>query len=144
MISSENIAEALEFKEVNEILKLRYGNDLTSMFSYYNWDRTFGRKIFFKALWFYRENKTIDWCHIITEGQFRWTLEEIWQFRDYYNWNELTYCYSIGYVQSPSYSAVEFFEKFINYLDWNIIKEEMGEDALNFMIKYINIKVYKK
>lgn len=137
MINSEKIVQELEFEEIKNILKQEYNNNLTNMFCNYNWLTVFGREYFFKVLWFYRENKTIDWCHIIANGQFSWTLEEIWQFRDYYNWNVLTYYFSIGYVQRASYSDVEFFKKFINYLNWDILKRELGTDPLNFMIKYI-------
>ena len=130
MIDIDKIEEALEFKEIKDILRLEYNNNLNNMFCNYNWLTVFDREYFFKILWYYRKNKTLNWIKIINSGQFIWSLNDFYRFCEYFNWTEMTYQILAGNFKQTEVSIYTFLKLFEKYINWHLINKLIGVDNL--------------
>ena len=130
MIDIDKIEEAFEFKEIKDILRLEYNNNLNNMFCNYNWLTVFDREYFFKILWYYRENKKLNWIKIINSGQFIWSLNDFYRFREYFNWNDMTYQILAGSFEQTEVSIYTFLKVFEKYINWHLINRLIGVDNL--------------
>ena len=100
------------------------------MFCNYNWLTVFDREYFFKILWYYRENKILNWIKIINSGQFIWSLNDLWKFREYFNWTDMTYQILAGNFEQTGVSIYTFLKVFEKYINWHLINKLTGVDNL--------------
>lgn len=124
MIESEKIKESLEFQEVNYLLKQKYDNNITELFTCESLNND---KYYFDALWHFRNDSSIIWQTIILYGPAEWTLNIFYRFREYLDWNDISKNLQLGYYSCAfGIDRFEFLEMFKAYVNWKIIKHYAG------------------
>lgn len=127
MINSGKISNKIKYQELEELIK--------KYLDVFPWIGTtdihdtikkqYTKEDFKKVLTLHKDDVFFNWGEII-DGPFRaeLTIEDIWDLREYINWNNFTkFLYDHDFY-GFNISKHDFIEKFQNYLDWYFLRKQ--------------------
>lgn len=138
MTNTVEISNKIKYQELEELSK-KYKN--ITYFIQANdtqiFEKFYTKEEYFEFLSLHKNDKDLKFDKIIHIGPFKWTLVDIWKFRNDINWHDFTkVLINNKFKLKEEYDRYTFIAYFRDYLDWKLIKSNkkclLDEEKFHF------------